>query len=97
MVGERDTTSASGSGVPAGLLFLLLLATPFSDNAKAASEEDGAPELEALLLLSNMGGKFLCFEDYMLAHDQILKTSASCEVAIVGFSALLVWKEDEEE
>lgn len=58
MVGERDTTSASGSGVPAGLLFLLLLATPFSDNAKAASEEDGAPELEALqLLLSNMGGK----------------------------------------
>lgn len=83
--------------MPAGLLFLLLLATPFSDNAKAASEEDGAPELEALLLLSNMGGKFLCFEDYMLAHDQILKTSASCEVAIVGFSALLVWKEDEEE
>lgn len=58
VVGERDTTSASGSGVPAGLLFLLLLATPFSDNAKAASEEDGAPELEALqLLLSNMGGK----------------------------------------
>lgn len=43
--------------MPAGLLFLLL-ATPFSDNAKAASEEDGAPE-EALLLLSSMGG-ILC-------------------------------------
>lgn len=41
--------------MPAGLLFLLL-ATPFSDNAKAASEEDGAPE-EALL--SNMGGILL--------------------------------------
>lgn len=37
-------------GVPAGLLFLLLLVTPFSK----ASEEDGAAD-EAVLLLSSMG------------------------------------------
>lgn len=43
-------------GVPAGLLFLLLV-TPFSREANASEEEDGAAE-EAVL--SNMDG-FCCF------------------------------------
>lgn len=59
--------------MPAGLLFLLLATTPFSDNAKAAwSEEDGAPEEEALL--SNMGGlmEFMCaFEDTVCALGEV--------------------------
>jgi hypothetical protein len=49
-------------GVPAGLLFLLL-ETPFSKEANASEEEDGAPE-EALL--SNMDGIFGAFCDYMV-------------------------------
>ena len=48
--------------MPAGLLFLLLV-TPFSREANASEEDDGAPE-EALL--SNMDGIFGAFCDYMV-------------------------------
>lgn len=75
-------------GVPAGLLFLLLLSTPFSDNAKAAiSEEDGAPEEEAVL--SNMGGGiFVRLLRTICIVDELISTTSTTAVegVIVGFS-----------
>ena len=62
-------------GVPAGLLFLLLLAPPFSDNAKAgvASEEEST-------VLSNMGG--VVWESY----NKLRKTNKFREPVAVRYS-----------
>lgn len=56
VLGDRDTTSASGSGVPAGFLFLLLV-TPLSKEVVKGSEEgDGAVEV---VVLSSMDEDFV--------------------------------------
>jgi hypothetical protein len=70
-------------GVPAGLLFLLLV-RPFSREANASEDEDGAAE-EAVL--SNMDGfNLLLFGDYMVGMvTNSIPTCTAGEVGIVGF------------